>query len=97
MSEISPFAYDLDVSPRSRDLKAMAAFGSVVRERRKAQRLTQAELAERAHVERETLGRIERGLREPGLSIIIRLAQALGVKPGKLIDAMENETHVRRP
>jgi len=89
MSEISPFAYDLDVSPRSRDLKAMAAFGSVVRERRKAQRLTQAELAERAHVERETLGRIERGLREPGLSIIIRLARALEVNATELMARME--------
>jgi len=89
MSEISPFAYDLDVSPRSRDLKAMAAFGSVVRERRKAQRLTQAELAERAHVERETLGRIERGLREPGLSIIIRLAQALEMNATELMARME--------
>ena len=89
MGEIGLIGYDSDVSPRSRDLKAMAAFGSVVRERRKALRLTQAELAERAHVERETLGRIERGLREPGLSIIIRLAWALGMNPTGLMARME--------
>ena len=91
MATEPPVGYDSAVSPRTRDVEAMVAFGRVVRRLRRAQDWTQAELAERAQVERETLGRIERGLREPGLSVIIRLALALATTPAQLMKAMEEE------
>jgi transcriptional regulator with XRE-family HTH domain len=36
------------------------------------------------------MGKIERGEHLPNLVLILRLAQALEIKPGKLIDATED-------
>jgi transcriptional regulator with XRE-family HTH domain len=62
------------------------AFGSVVRERRLERGLAQEELANLAQVERSHLGKIERGEHLPNLILILRIAQALNCKPGKLVD-----------
>jgi len=62
------------------------AFGSVVRERRLERGLAQEELASLAQVERSHMGKIERGEHLPNLILILRVAQALNCKPGKLVD-----------
>jgi len=48
--------------------------------------LTQAQLAARAKVARPNLSAIERGRREASLSTLRRLALALDVRPGLLVD-----------
>ena len=65
---------------------AAAAFGSVVRERRKERGLSQEELAHRAGVERSHMGKIERGEHLPNLVMILSIADVLSLKPGKLVD-----------
>lgn len=62
------------------------AFGAAVRERRLEVGLSQEELAAGAAVERSHMGKIERGEHMPNFVLILRLAGALGVTPGKLVD-----------
>jgi transcriptional regulator with XRE-family HTH domain len=48
--------------------------------------LSQEELAAGAAVERSHMGKIERGEHMPNFVLILRLARALSVTPGKLVD-----------
>lgn len=65
---------------------ASVAFGRRLREVRVGVGLSQDTLAERARVHPTAIGRIERGGREPRLTTILRLACALDVQPGMLLD-----------
>jgi transcriptional regulator with XRE-family HTH domain len=65
---------------------ASIAFGRRLREVREGMGLSQNMLAERARVHPTAIGRIERGGREPRLTTILRLASALDVEPGALLD-----------
>jgi transcriptional regulator with XRE-family HTH domain len=58
--------------------------GQRVRDLRDARRLSQARLAQRAGIARNTLNRIENGHLMPTAPVIERLAGALGVEPGDL-------------
>lgn len=62
------------------------AFGSTVRGWRLEQGLSQEELANLARVERSHMGKIERGEHLPNLVMILRISEALGCKPGRLLD-----------
>lgn len=62
------------------------AFGSAVRKRRLQVGLSQEDLAGAAQVERSHMGKIERGEHLPNFILILRLAQALSMKPGELVD-----------
>jgi transcriptional regulator with XRE-family HTH domain len=56
-----------------------ARFAGRLRELREGQGWTQGQLAEMVNVKREAVARWEAGVREPGWSYIIALADALGV------------------
>jgi transcriptional regulator with XRE-family HTH domain len=62
------------------------AFGLAVRARRLEIQLSQEALAHAAQVERSHLGKIERGEHMPNLVLIFRLASALAIAPGELVD-----------
>ena len=62
------------------------AFGAVIREKRFELGMSQEDLAYAAQVERSHMGKIERGEHLPNLVLILRLAKALAVKPGLLVD-----------
>jgi transcriptional regulator with XRE-family HTH domain len=47
--------------------------------------MSQDDLAERSSVDRSAISNYERGLREPNLRTIVRLARALGVEPAFLL------------
>lgn len=47
--------------------------------------LTQAELAARAQISVNTIGRFETGQREPRLSHLVRIAEALGFNGSRLL------------
>ena len=63
-------------APRSRPL---AAFGLNVRKRRESLELTQIEAAERADLDPTYISGIERGVRNPSLVSIARVAKALDI------------------
>ena len=62
------------------------AFGLAIRTTRLEVQLSQEALAHAAQVERSHLGKIERGEHMPNLVLIFRLAKALNVAPGALVD-----------
>lgn len=62
------------------------AFGAAVRSMRLELGLSQEELAATAAVERSHMGKIERGEHIPNFVLILRLAKALRVTPGHLVD-----------
>ena len=62
------------------------AFGNVVKSLRLNAGLSQEELSHMAMIERSHMGKIERGQHLPNLILILRLAKALEIKPGKLLD-----------
>ena len=62
-------------------------FGIVLRTARDAAGLSQEQLAEAADVDRTYPSLLERGLRQPTLYVILRLAAAAGMEPGWLVSA----------
>lgn len=75
------------VPPRRKAYEPEAvAFGERVRTLRLKRGMTQERLAEEADLNSVQVSHIERGANEPKLTTIIRLARALGVKAGKLIE-----------
>ena len=61
-------------------------FGRNVMEARTRRKLTQSQLGERAGIHFTEISRIERGLRDPRLTTLIRLARALKLRPARLLD-----------
>jgi transcriptional regulator with XRE-family HTH domain len=59
--------------------------GSVIRDARDSQRLTQRVLAEMAGVKASHIAYIENGFRKPSLSLVRRLADALGLNPREML------------
>jgi transcriptional regulator with XRE-family HTH domain len=61
------------------------SFGRNLRQIRNARGYSQEALAFRAEVHRTEVSLLERGKRDPGVNMTLRLAGALGVDPGKLL------------
>jgi transcriptional regulator with XRE-family HTH domain len=72
---MSPVAY--------RDVAA--AFGCVLKTARAGVGVTQEKLSELADIDRTYPSLLERGLREPGLGVVIRIGEALQVDPVLLV------------
>lgn len=74
------------------DQKILAeAFGLAIKVERVRRRLSQEELAHRAHLNVSYLSRTERGLSQPTLWTIYKLASALTLTPPQLVEmAMQN-------
>jgi transcriptional regulator with XRE-family HTH domain len=67
------------------DASAAAAFGAAVRDARARAELSQEELAHQCGLDRSYFSKLERGLSQPTLSAIFKIAKALGYSPGTLI------------
>lgn len=68
--------------------KNLDAFGIVLRQYRQEKGLTQEQLSERVDVVRSFICTLENGNRQPSLQMVLKLAAALGVRPGDLVNAM---------
>jgi transcriptional regulator with XRE-family HTH domain len=66
------------------------AFGIVLRKHRRAAKLSQEALSERADVDVKMIGRIETFIRNPSLNLADSLAQALGVPLSAMIGEAED-------
>ena len=64
----------------------MGDLGKNLRAARSNLGLTQEEVAERSGVQAGEVSRIEAGKRDPKVSTLLRLAAALEVPPGRLLD-----------
>ncbi|MBF0326938.1 MAG: helix-turn-helix transcriptional regulator [Alphaproteobacteria bacterium] len=63
-------------------------FGRILRDLRKAQGLTQEELAFRAEMNVTYLSDIERGRWNPSLAMLVDLARGLGLHPADLLKGL---------
>lgn len=61
--------------------------GANIRRLRKAKGLTQEALAHDAGMSMRYLAGLERGEENPSLAFLVKLAEALGVEPGRLFDS----------
>jgi transcriptional regulator with XRE-family HTH domain len=61
-------------------------FARNLKQARKAQGLTLAEVARRVEVSRAYMTQLEQGIREPSIGTVVKLAKTLGVKPGALLE-----------
>lgn len=66
-------------------------FGRHLRALRTSRRLSQEKLGHLAGLDRNYVGQVERGHRAPGLENIVRLALALGIRPGTLFDLFTHD------
>ena len=64
-------------------------FGQVLREQRLSRELSQEELALAADVDRTFVSQMERGIRQPTITTLMKLAGALGIQPSTHIVRME--------
>ena len=63
------------------------AFGVVLRKYRLERELTLEQLSERVGVVHSFIHSLEVGKKQPSLKMLLKLATALGVRPGELVDA----------
>lgn len=71
--------------------RASRAFGLRVRKLRVREGLSQDGLAHTSGIHVTSIGRIERGGREPRLTTILKLAEGIGVEPGELTDGLDGD------
>jgi len=69
--------------------RTLAAFGRNVARIRSQLGLSQDELAEKADLDRTYVSGIERGVRNPGVKTVLRIARALGVSVGDLCKGVD--------
>ena len=67
----------------------LAALGQNVRRRRETRKLTQEKLAEKAGLDPTYISGIERGLRNPGIKNVAKLAKALGFSTAELCKGVD--------
>ena len=69
------------------------AFGKVLRSLRVERGLSQEALALEAGIQRNYVSLIERGVNQPTITIIFKLAAALAMKPSHVIELVETACH----
>lgn len=74
---------------RERKAPPEAVFGKEVARLRKRLGISQEELAFRAEVHRTYISQLERGLKSPTLSVILKLSRAMKASASKLVAAVE--------
>lgn len=63
-----------------------AVFAANVKRARKAAGMTQEQVADASGIHVTEVSRIERGLRDPRISTVLKLADALGAPASQLVD-----------
>ncbi|MDL2216980.1 helix-turn-helix domain-containing protein [Desulfovibrio sp. OttesenSCG-928-M14] len=63
----------------------------VLRRYRDAAGLSQQELADSVGIAKSYISSLELGYRAPNLNLLVKIAYALNIRPGELVDAMVEE------
>lgn len=71
--------------------KIQRLFGEIVRKERKLQKITQSELAERSHLDNTYISQIERGLANPSIFTLYKIAGSLGLSEREIFQKMSKE------
>jgi transcriptional regulator with XRE-family HTH domain len=66
-------------------------FGRLIAERRKTLDISQEEFAERADLDRTYVSGLERGVRNPSLTAIVKVAKGFGVTTEELLHGLETK------
>jgi transcriptional regulator with XRE-family HTH domain len=69
--------------------RTLAAFGRNVARIRNQRGFSQDRLAEEADLDRTYVSGVERGVRNPGIRTVLRIARALGVSVGDLCKGVD--------
>jgi transcriptional regulator with XRE-family HTH domain len=69
------------------------AFGKVLRALRAERGISQEALALEAGIQRNYVSLIERGINQPTITIIFKLAAAMKMKPSQVIELVERACH----
>ncbi|WP_307987289.1 helix-turn-helix transcriptional regulator [uncultured Pseudomonas sp.] len=80
---------DIPLFRRGWRLDTGLAFGKALRQRRKEAGFTQEQLALEAEIQRNYVSLIERGINQPTITIIFKLAKALKCSPSALVKDVE--------
>ena len=72
-------------------MEVKEVFSMVLLQLRKERKLTQAKLAEQADLETNFIGYMERGLRQPTITTLFKLAQGLNITPSEIIRRVEQQ------
>ncbi|HEX6984271.1 MAG TPA: helix-turn-helix domain-containing protein [Planctomycetaceae bacterium] len=75
--------------PRITQAAIVERFAARLRELRRSRGMTQAELARQAKVTLSYIGKLEAGLSAPGIDLVERLADALGVPFAEMVPQAE--------
>lgn len=70
-------------------MKPEEAFGLVLRELRKTKKISQENLALEGSLDRTFVSLLERGLRQPSLTTILQISNALQIAPGELMNLVQ--------
>lgn len=65
--------------------------GTVLKRVRKSLKISQEELAHRSSLDRTYISMLERNIKQPTITTIFLLAQALGMKPSTFVQLLEDE------
>jgi len=66
-------------------------FGKTLRRLRLAAGLTQEELGFKAELQRNYISSLELGEKQPSLTTVFKLSEALNLKPGRFLDQMDDD------
>ncbi|MGY4395388.1 transcriptional regulator with XRE-family HTH domain [Sphingomonas sp. UYAg733] len=75
----------LKTYPADMQIDAIRQLGAAIRERRVDARLSQVAFAVRADLDRQYLSRLERGMQNPSMLVVMRIALELDVSPAELL------------
>lgn len=73
------------------------AFGQVIRDVRKAKKLSQEKLAFESGLDRTFISMLECGRKQPSLVTIFQLAKALQIPPSQIIASVEEKCNENSP
>ncbi len=79
------------MKPYDEDNLAKTFMPLVIRKYRDAAGLSQQELADSVGIAKSYISALELGYRAPHLNLLVKIARALNVRPGEMVDAMLRE------